>query len=84
MGHHVLSVIFGYLSAAAIFTLAHYLKKTNYHLAFMFKLNAQVLLFYITLRLHFFSVSPLNCGQNGYSDITVIDYYISKLFINPQ
>jgi hypothetical protein len=59
IGHHVLSEILGYLSAASIFLLANYLKKTNSHLAFMFKLNAQLLLFYITLRLHFFSASPL-------------------------
>jgi hypothetical protein len=39
--------------------LAHYLNKTNTHLAFMFRLNAQVLLFYVTLRLHFFSISPV-------------------------
>jgi hypothetical protein len=59
IGHHVSSCILGYLAAASIFILANYLKKTNSHLAFMFKMNAQVLLFYITLRLHFFSLFPL-------------------------
>lgn len=53
------SAILGYISAASIFFLANYLSKTNTHLAFMFRLNAQVLLFYVTLRLHFFSLSPL-------------------------
>jgi len=59
LGHRFLSVIFGYTAAAAIFFLANYLKKTNEHLAFMFKMNAQILLFYITIRLHFFTSAPI-------------------------
>jgi hypothetical protein len=58
-GQGLLSVMLGYVAAAAIFLLANYLKKTNDHLSFMFKINAQVLLFYITLRLHFFSAQPI-------------------------
>ena len=59
MEFRFISALLGYASAALIFFLAVYLKKTNVHLSFMFKLNAQILLFYITLKLHFFSVSPL-------------------------
>jgi hypothetical protein len=59
LGHRFFSILFGYSAAAAIFYLAGYLKKTNGHLAFMFKMNAQILLFYITLKLHFFSVTPV-------------------------
>ena len=59
LGHRFLSIILGYLAAASIFFLADYLKKTNVHLSFIFKMNAQILLFYITLRLHFFSASPV-------------------------
>jgi len=59
LSHRYLSVVLGYLAAAAIFSLAEYIKKTNTHLAFMFKLNAQILLFYITIKLHFFSASPV-------------------------
>jgi hypothetical protein len=58
-GQLFLSVIIGYIAAGSIFFLANYLKKTNDHLSFMFKMNALVLLFYITLRLHFFSTQPL-------------------------
>jgi hypothetical protein len=58
-GYRILSVIIGYLAAGAIFFLAEYIKKTNNHLSFIFRMNAQVLLFYITLRLHFFSALPL-------------------------
>jgi hypothetical protein len=59
LGHRYLSLVFGYLTAGSIFFLANYLKKSNGHLAFMFKINAQILLFFITLRLHYFSSSPV-------------------------
>lgn len=59
MGQHLVSAIFGYSVATAIFLLAKYLKKSNVPLAFMFKINGQILLFYITIRLHFFSEIPL-------------------------
>lgn len=59
LGHQLVAVILGYTASASIFYVADYLKKTNNHLSFMFRMNAQVLLFYITLRLHFFSAEPL-------------------------
>jgi hypothetical protein len=57
--YRLLSVILGYLSALSIYFLSIYLKKTNVHLSFMFKMNSQVLLFYLTIRLHFFSNAPI-------------------------
>ena len=63
LGHRIFSVILGYIVAGSIFFLADYLKKTNDHLAFMFKMNSQILLFYITLRLHFFSTLPILSGK---------------------
>jgi hypothetical protein len=62
-GQLFLSVIIGYIAAASIFLLSNYLKKSNDHLSFMFKLNALVLLYYITLRLHYFSTSPILQGK---------------------
>lgn len=59
LGHEVAGVILGYIAAAIIYFLSEYLKTTNKSLSSMFRLNAQVLLFYITLRLHFFSAEPL-------------------------
>ncbi len=59
LGHQVVAIILGYVAAASIYFLSGYLKKTNGHLSFMFKMNAQALLFYVTLRLHFFSAGPL-------------------------
>ena len=58
-GYRLFSVILGYLSALSIYFLSIYLKKTNVHLSFMFKMNSQVLLFYLTLRLHFFYTTPI-------------------------
>lgn len=58
-GQHLISAIMGYSSSSALFFLAKYLKKSNPPLAFMFKINGQILLFYITIRLHFFSETPL-------------------------
>ena len=58
-GYRFPSVILGYLAALSIIFLSKYLKGTNLHLSFMFKMNAQVLLFYLTLRLHFFSATPI-------------------------
>ena len=59
LGLSLISVVIGYSSATVIFFLAKHLKKSNAHLAFMFKMNGQILLFYITMRLHFFSATPL-------------------------
>ena len=63
--YRLFSVILGYLSALSIYFLSIYLKKTNVHLSFMFKMNSQVLLFYLTLRLHFFP--PLQYSQTSLS-----------------
>ncbi|HBH83917.1 MAG: hypothetical protein A2X05_15840 [Bacteroidetes bacterium GWE2_41_25] len=56
---HVISAILGYSAALTVFLLAKYLKKSNGPLAFMFKINGQIILFFITIRLHFFSAAPL-------------------------
>ena len=57
--HLILSSVLGFISVGAIYFLAVYIKKTNDHLAFMFKMNSQILLFYVILRLHFFSAAPV-------------------------
>jgi hypothetical protein len=70
-GIRYLSVLLGYVAAGSIFYLALWLRKTNSHLAFMFKMNAQILLFYITVRLHFFSASPV-ISNEGLSVILLL------------
>jgi hypothetical protein len=63
MGYRIFSILFGYMASASLFFLGNYLKKTNVHLSFIFRINAQVLLFYISVRLHFFSALPLIPGK---------------------
>jgi hypothetical protein len=63
LGYRLFSFIFGYLAVAAIFFLANYLRKTNGHLSNIFRINAHILLFYITMRLHFFSDAPIVSGK---------------------
>jgi len=58
-GHGLLSVVIGVFSVGIIYSISNYLKKTNSNLAFMLKINSQVILFYEALRMHFFSVHPL-------------------------
>lgn len=58
-GHKVLSVTIGYLSASLIFFFAWYLKQSNSYLSFILRINAQVLLFCLTLRLHYFTDTPV-------------------------
>ena len=62
-GYRSVSFIPGYLASAAIFILGNYIKKTNFHLSFIFRINALVLLYYFSVRLHFFSVAPLIHGK---------------------
>jgi hypothetical protein len=59
LGHRDLSFLFGYLAAAVIFIMANYINKSIVHLSFILRMNALVLLFYFTVRLHFFSASPI-------------------------
>ena len=63
LGHRFFSFLIGYIASASIFLLANYIKKANVHLAFIFRINALTLLFYFTVRLHFFSVSPIIPGK---------------------
>lgn len=58
-GNRLLSVIIGVISVAAILLISDYLKKSNPNLAFMFKINGQIILFYEVFRMYFFSARPL-------------------------
>ncbi len=44
-GHQLVAVIIGFIASASIWFLSEYLKKTNIHLAFMFKMNARFFCF---------------------------------------
>ena len=58
-GYQLASSVFGYISVAGIFILAYFLKKNQPKMASIFNLNAYLLLFYVTLRLHFYTVDPI-------------------------
>ena len=58
-GHRILFVVIGALSAGVIFFISDYLKQRNSDLSFILKINGLFVLFYETLRMHFFSADPL-------------------------
>ena len=58
-GHGFFSALTGYLSAGGTFLFAGNLKKSNPNLSGKFSFGGQLILFYITLRLHFYSTIPL-------------------------
>jgi len=53
------SAITGYLCVGGTFIIAGKLKKSNLNLSVKFSFGGQLILFYITLRLHFFSSVPI-------------------------
>jgi len=63
-GYQLISSAFGYLSVAGIFVVSYFLKKTYPKMTSVFNLNAWLLLFYVTLRLHFFSTTPIVPGKS--------------------
>ena len=58
-GQALLAEIIGYLLVSGIFMLAWFMRKTYATLSGTFNFSAMVLLFYVTLRLHFFDTVPL-------------------------
>jgi hypothetical protein len=58
-GNGFFSALTGYLCAGGTFLFAGRLKKSNLNLSGKFSFGGQLILFYITLRLHFFSAVPL-------------------------
>ena len=58
-GYHVFSAMFGYLMVAGIFLLHRYLKKSYSILSRTFNYTALVLMFYVTMHMHFFVNEPL-------------------------
>jgi hypothetical protein len=58
-GYPWVSIIFGYVAVGSIYFLSDFMKKTNEHMAFIFRMNSQIILYYVTLRLYFFSTQPV-------------------------
>lgn len=55
----IISSFFGFASVIGIFFLAYYLQNSNFYMAKIFKLNAYILVYYVTLKLHFFNDNPI-------------------------
>jgi len=58
-GYPLLSSLLGYVSIGGILFLSYFTKKKVPHLSAMFNIIGQFLLYYITLRLHFFITNPV-------------------------
>ncbi|MCX6287173.1 MAG: hypothetical protein NTY96_08660 [Bacteroidetes bacterium] len=54
MGSYFSSFI-GYIAVAGVYTLSRYLKNSHEHLAYMLNIGTHLLLFFVTMRLYFFS-----------------------------
>ena len=58
-GQPLFAAIFGYVAAAIVFSISYYIRKTITGLSAVFNVISYILLFYVTLRLHFFTGNPL-------------------------
>ncbi len=58
-GQPLFSTVFGYVASILVFVIAHYIKKSIPGLSSKFNIISYILLFYVTLRLHFFTDFPL-------------------------
>ena len=59
IGYPVLAVIAGYAATACSFIFTYLLRKSFPHLVQVLNVSGLLLIFYITLRLHFFSTDPI-------------------------
>jgi len=55
----LLAALIGYASVGGILALSRGLKKSYSYMSFLFGVFGQLLLFYVTLRLHFFTANPV-------------------------
>ena len=58
-GFGLVSSLVGFASVAGIFLLSYKIRQSLVHMAFMFEIIGYLLIYYFTLRLHFFISNPL-------------------------
>jgi hypothetical protein len=58
-GLTLMAPVFGYVSVAGLFAVSWYLRNSHRNMASIFSLNGYVLLYFITLQLHYFIKEPL-------------------------
>ena len=78
-GYPVASALFGYASVTGIFVLSYFIRTNFSRMAFIFNLNAYILLFYVTLRLHFFTSLPV--VGNKYTGLILLFLVTLVLFV---
>ncbi len=59
IGFPVFGSVSGYLAAGVLFLTARYVRNSFTHLSFMLNLTSYIIVYYVTLRLHFFTTDPL-------------------------
>jgi hypothetical protein len=64
-GFHLAAPAFGYVSVIGLFSISWFLRNTHMNMATIFRLNAYILLFFITLQLHYFTKEPLISSATG-------------------
>jgi hypothetical protein len=58
-GLRLMAPVFGYLSVTCLFFISWYLRNSHENMASIFRLNGYILLFFITLQLHYFTKEPI-------------------------
>ncbi|MCX6258546.1 MAG: hypothetical protein NTW49_11720 [Bacteroidia bacterium] len=64
LGYGIFSALVGYLSVIIILFLSHFLKKTYSYISFVFGIFGIFLVYFTTLKLHFFTPNPVIISQN--------------------
>jgi len=54
-GFGAIAILVGFAAAAGVFILSYHIRQSLKHMAFMFEIIGYLLIYYFTLRLHFFS-----------------------------
>jgi len=58
-GHQLFSLLTGFIAVAAIYSGAYYTRSSLSYLSNLFEYTGHLLIFYVTMRLHFFQQEPL-------------------------
>ncbi|MCK9401584.1 MAG: DUF2339 domain-containing protein [Bacteroidales bacterium] len=69
-GLKILAPVFGYGSVAGLFAVSWYLRNSHRNMASIFSLNGYILLYFITLKLHYFTKEPL--ASDEYVGLTLL------------
>jgi hypothetical protein len=80
-GYPFLSAVFGFISAGSIFLAAYLSRKSVTYLSSVFYLTANIMLYYVVLRLHYFTDLPL-IGNSYVSLILIFAVIAGQVYIS--